>query len=403
MVYRTLNQSEIEILRPAEEYCFHIPSGDASYSAWIEHRLRAEDCRGIFGDDGRLKAGLINFPMQVYMAGAKLGMGGIAGVVSWPENRREGNVGRLLCSLLAEEKDRGVPLSGLFPFKQAFYRRFGWEVSSYWLMNHTPVDQFAPYRKQGGHVQRLMPGEADWRVLERIYASKFAGQYGYVVRETEHMWTNWVNPAWSGRKCHTAMWAPEPGAEPEGYVLYRFDKNDAGERELLVEELVGLSLAAERGLWGFIAQHDSMAKAVAYRTRRSYPLTHLLENTRAGKTTLEAGWMLRLVDLKAAFEQRPWPGAPDGRLTIGVTDSQAPWNAGTWSITFEGGHARVEAAPAETPELSAPIQVWNQVYAGAHSPSQCAASGQLASSSDRALKLLDRATWDTEMWYYEYY
>lgn len=55
-------------------------------------------------------------------------MGGIAGVATWPENRRGGLVSKLLSKALARMNEEGQVLSCLHPFSVPFYRKFGWEL-----------------------------------------------------------------------------------------------------------------------------------------------------------------------------------------------------------------------------------------------------------------------------------
>jgi len=401
MEYRAVKAEEILPLRRAEEYCFYISPAD--YDPFVERKMAPEHLRGIFGADGELKAGLINFPFKLYMGGARLGMGGIAGVVSWPEYRREGNAGEMLLRLLHEEKEKGVPLSTLYPFKQSFYRRYGWEVASAWLSHLIPMEQLSPYRRAEGAVRRFAPGEADWRALEAIYAAKYATGFGYMVRETETYYGNWVNQLWSkwGSIYHTALWYPAGERQAEGYLLYRIVKEEHHIFE--VKELVALTPAAERGLWGYVAQHDSQVNWVRHRTLRDYPVWHLVENTRDVKSTLNSGWMLRFVDIKAAFEERPWPGAPDGSFVIGVSDAHLPWNHGTFRLAFESGRCSLVPAPTEIPVLTADQRVWAQLYAGFVRPEAAVASGHFSCADEKAMCILSRATAGKEMWFYEFF
>lgn len=404
MEYRACRPDEIQQqLRRAAEYCFFVEPREND--GYIENRVKPECTRALFDNEGQLKAGLVNFPLELYMGGAKLRMGAVAGVVSWPESRREGYVGDLLVRLLAEERERGVPLSGLYPFKQSFYRRFGWEVAAAWVSHTVPLDLLGHHRGRPGVVQRFAPGQADWRLLEALYAARYAAEWGYVVRETDDYWANWGNPEWNppAMQLHTAIWRPTRTAEPEGYLLYRFAKDDQGHMLLAVKELVAVTPAAEQGLWGYIAQHDSQVRAVRFRTLRDYPLWHLVENKREVKSALDSGAMLRFVDLKPAFEQRPWPGTPNGALTLTVTDEHAPWNQGTWKVAFETGRATVSAVPAATSQLSVDITTLAQLYAGFVRPDQAAWSGRLQCSDPKALRLLAAATAGKELWYYEFY
>jgi predicted acetyltransferase len=400
--YREVAQAELRQFQNADAYCFGGSVAPAE-SPWAKRCMLPERTRAVFGADGQLKAALINFPFNVYMEGARVAMGGIGSVVSWPESRREGNVGLLMMRLLHEEHEKGVPLSSLYPFKQSFYRRYGWEVAAAWLEHEIPLEQLAPYRRSGGVIRRFAPGEADWRVLESLYASRFAGETGYVVRERAEHWDEFINPVWnpSAHHCFTALWLPAEGAAPEGYLLYRFAKTEQGERRLVIAELVARSAAAEQGLWGFVAQHDSQVQTVAHRTPRSFPLWHLVESTKDVKTELGSGWMLRLVDMAAAFACRPWHGAPDTAFAIGVADEHLPWNHGTFRLTFDAGRATLAPAPTDLPVIAADIRTWAQLYAGFIRPAQAAATGRLTCSDPAALLALEHATAGKEMWFCE--
>jgi predicted acetyltransferase len=121
------------------------------------------------------------------------------------------------------------------------------------------------------------------------------------------------------------------------------------------------------------------------------------------KTELRSGWMLRMVDLAAAFTARPWRGAPDATFAISVADELLPWNSGTFRLSFEAGHAALVPAPTEMPALAADVRTWVQFYAGFIRPSQAAATGRLTCTDPAALRTLEYATAGKEMWFYEFF
>jgi len=404
LTYRMLSRAEIDEYKAAESYCFMVPPD--VLEPYFQHKIKQEHTRGIVGPDGTLQVALTNYPFSLYIGGAKLGMGGIAGVVSWPEYRRGGLVGEMLRQCLRETREQGMPLSGLYPFKQSFYRQFGWEVAAAWVQHEIPVDLLRQFpRLATGVLRRYAPCEDNWAALATVYAKYASARRGYIVRETKEYWDAWINPPWAkpDHQWHVALWRPSAVAEPEGYLLYRLNKNDQGQWHLAIKELVALTLEAQQSLWGFVAQHDSQVKRVEIRLPREYPLWHLVENTHEVKSELKSGWMLRLADLKAAFEQRPWAGVPNGSLTLAVKDGQAPWNAGTWRIAFESGQVSVGKAEAEIADLSTDVGTLSALYAGFYRPEQCVTSGRLACSDAGALRLLAQAFAGEEMWYYEYY
>jgi predicted acetyltransferase len=399
MEFRRIRPDEVPLWRQFQEYCFHTEPAD--FDPWMANKFQIEHTRSLFTDGGQMAAACANYPWELHFEGARLGMGAIASVASLPENRRGGHVGRMIQHLIIEMKERGIPLSALYPFHQGFYRRYGWDVACSWIDHEIPVELLGHLRKYSGVIDRHLPGQADWREIAPVYRRWAASRRGYVARETEHHWRTAVYTTLPGRNWHTAVYRPSAGAEPEGYLLYRF-ANDAP-RKLQVRELVALNPAAERALWGFMANHDSQVKFVKLRQPRTWPLWHLVDHTDDVKSTMESGWMLRLIDLKAAIEARPWPGAPNGSLVIGVTDEQAPWNAGTWRLEFEDGRAAVNLAPAETPSLSANVQTWAQWYAGFIRPKQAVATGNLSGTDARSLALLAGATAGEEMFFFEFF
>lgn len=207
---------------------------------------------------------------------------------------------------------------------------------------------------------------------------------------------------WSKRKWHVALWSPEPGAAPEGYLLYRLDQHKE-KQTLIIRQVLAQSRAAELGLWGFVANHDSQVQQVHMRTLLQTPLTHLFDDTYEVESTLKHGWMLRLIDFKEAFEARPWSAMANGSVCVEVRDEHAPWNTGTWRITFEGGRAVVAAASAESPALSSDIQTWAQLYAGFVRPEVAAETGRLQVSNRAGLRLLNMATTGEPLFFPEFF
>ena len=62
------------------------------------------------------------------MSGQEWKMGGIAGVATYPEYRRNGYVKKLLIQALEKMRNDQQIVSLLHPFDIGFYRKFGWEV-----------------------------------------------------------------------------------------------------------------------------------------------------------------------------------------------------------------------------------------------------------------------------------
>ena len=86
--------------------------------------MKEEDVWGYFVND-RLASQLRLLPLAIWLNGVRYEMGGIASVATWPEYRRQGQVGKLLRHMLKVMRDKGMTVSMLHPFSFAFTANTG--------------------------------------------------------------------------------------------------------------------------------------------------------------------------------------------------------------------------------------------------------------------------------------
>jgi predicted acetyltransferase len=101
-------------------------------------------------------------------------------------------------------------------------------------------------------------------------------------------------------------------------------------------------------------------------------------------------WMLRLVDLAAAFAGRPYPTWVDGEVAFSVEDPVCPWNAGHWRLALEAGKAEL-ARTAAAPSGRARPRGLAALFTGFADPGMLAAAGLLAGFGADELALLRAA------------
>lgn len=89
--------------------------------------FRPEQQWGFFDEQGKLLSVLGLLPLEAWFQGKKLALGGIGGVATWPEARRQGCVGRLLSHALETMRKNGQSVSMLHPFSFPFYKKYGYE------------------------------------------------------------------------------------------------------------------------------------------------------------------------------------------------------------------------------------------------------------------------------------
>lgn len=117
-----------------------------------------------------------------------------------------------------------------------------------------------------------------------------------------------------------------------------------------IHELVYLHQEAWRGLWKFIADHDSMIETVKVSAPADDRLPFLLDDPRISQQLIPY-FMARIVDVQRFMEQYPFAAAAadsGSRLILRVSDAQADWNEGDFVLEADNeGRVSVEKRPKD--------------------------------------------------------
>lgn len=359
MELRQLKAEEYEQSISLSEYAFQYTLTPEQKEERKE-RFKPEQFWGIF-EEGKLQAKLTILPLKVYLQGKVLPMGGIAGVATWPENRRKGHVSKLLTQALKVMKDERQTLSFLHPFSIPFYRKYGWELYAEYKNYLISSKQFPTKLEYPGKVVR---DDKDISILNKMYQS-FASRYqGTLVRDEE--W--WKYSVLDNTK-HSAVYYSSDG-EPQGYVLYELK-----DKVLVCDEFVFLNEEARGALWTFFSNHDSRIEQVKLTmVPGNDDLPYMLPDPRVTQEVIPY-FMGRIVDVESFLQQYTFETGYRSELTIQIEDSAAPWNAGLWNISIdEQGLAKLTKLNGEKektpPDLIADIQVWTALFLGYKRPEQ---------------------------------
>lgn len=319
MEIRQLQATELEQHFQLSEYAFQYQL-TAEQRVLGAKRVAPEDIWGVF-IAGKLASKMVILPLETYIHGQAFAMGGIASVATWPEYRRQGLVAKLLTYGLQVMKEKGQSVSFLHPFSYPFYRKYGWEMHGEYLEWKVPVGEL-PKLKGQGRMVRSVPQDDTLQVLYHQFAQRFNG-----LLKRNSAW--WENRIFAGPDKLDVVIYHNKQNEASGYLLYRVRDN-----KFTVKEMVYLDQDSYRGLWEFIAQHDSMIEQVELRTHQQDPLPILSANPRF-EQRIVPNCMTRIVDVQAFLEQYPlqWQKVGGTKQTfVHVTDSWAPWNEGTFQI-----------------------------------------------------------------------
>ncbi|MEH7307285.1 GNAT family N-acetyltransferase [Neobacillus drentensis] len=269
-------------------------------------------------DKDILAAKLHIIPLNIFMKEAEWKMGGIAGVATYPEYRRNGYVKTLIVDSLKHMRDSHQIVSLLHPFDISFYRKYGWEVLSEKKKVTIEKMDLKFLDPQQGLIRRFSK-ETHNEEIEKVY-QQFCSQYtGMLKRET-----NWWKTHVYHEDSQIAVYYHSE-SEASGYILYRVK-----DRKMDVKELVALNHEARIGLWNFICQHDSMVETVTMNLASKDPFPYFLPQPKV-ETELYPYFMARVVDAEECLRRFPFIHENES-LFLHLEDSHAPWNNGSYLL-----------------------------------------------------------------------
>lgn len=342
--------------------------------------VKPEEMRGLFVD-GEMRASLRLIDLPHWFGAAPVGSGGLSAVATPPEYRRQGYIGRLLRATLTEIRDRGWPLSALYPFSFPFYKRYGWEQVVDNMHYTFPIERL-PSSASGGTWHAVLRStdfnsdpetggvsEDDLAALMGVYDAWVVGQNGPIVRDAR-WWRNQKLAVGRDKRPDAYLWRDADG-QPRAYVIYAFENlSSEWHRRLQVWDWAALDAPALRALLQFLRNHDSQAAEVRIAVPAATRFLALFDNPEF-KVEVDAGLMLRLVDVPAALTARLYPKAVQATVTLAVSDPVLDWNNGTFALTAADGVGH--AAPTTAaPGLTLSQRTLAQLYSGYLTPAEAA-------------------------------
>jgi predicted acetyltransferase len=265
------------------------------------------------------------FPTQLTLpGGGRVAVNAVSGVSVRPTHRRRGTLGRMIADDIARATERGDVACILIASEWPIYGRFGYGPAT-WKSNWTLRTRSMSFELDPtGSVEIVSPARAR-ELLPGIYARYAAAQPGEIDRP-DHRWefdlglVEWPGrPRWRGQ---VAIHRDADG-EPDGFARFHGEENwgDGGmpDHAMLVDELHGVTTAAEVDLWRFLAQMDLTAVIKAENRRALEPLPWYLADARAARPGGPSDFLwVRPLDVPGLLAARRYDR--DASLVLEVTD-----------------------------------------------------------------------------------
>jgi len=116
---------------------------------------------------------------------------------------------------------------------------------------------------------------------------------------------------------------------------------DTEEHRQTVYDYAALTPRAARRVLALLADHRMVFTATAWYGGDRDPLIWHLPEPRVNVVFFSA-WMLRIVDVAAALEQRGYASGAAGRLELEIADPALPDNEGRYTLEVQDGRGKVE-------------------------------------------------------------
>ncbi|MXY87391.1 MAG: GNAT family N-acetyltransferase [Dehalococcoidia bacterium] len=332
-------------------------------------------------DERELVATATLIPGGQWFGGRPIDGVAVSAVGVAPHRRGEGISKALMVEALRLMHERGAAISTLFPTTASLYRSVGYEMAGDYVKRTIPLTDLATANIDADvesftadDLQSLAPA---YDVLARLSSGSVARGEDWWERRR-------------GRTEHAdvrVFLVKVQVADGFGYVVMGAQPSERSFMDLRIDDLGAETGAVLRALGTAITRFGTVTGTVTA-FQPPWVLETLTDHGQRWKARESIPWMLRLVDLAKAIEQRGWPPVT-ATVALHVSDSALSHNNGRFELQVVDGKGTL--APGGPGTWRVDIRSLASWFTGWRSASQLASLGLLTSESGTAheLRVLD--------------
>jgi predicted acetyltransferase len=302
---------------------------------------------GLFRD-AQLIGGMVLFDFTMRLLSAKVPVGGVGMIAVDLLRKKEKVAYELVQFFLRHYRERGAPLTTLYPFRPDFYRQMGFGAGT--QMSQYRVQPADLPRGTKEHIVFLCADEKE--LLRDCYNRIMERRHGLMEKsdlELNGLFSNITNRIAAYKRDGRVL----------GYLVFSFKPGEQDNflvNDLVVRELFYETKEALAELFGFLHSQADQVRRVIFNTQDE-DFYHALRDPRNGSGNLlpdvyhesnaqGVGIMYRAIDTAGLFGQlRDHDfGGQDCRLKLAIHDSFFPENDGDTVIHFAHGRPSVRDA-----------------------------------------------------------
>jgi predicted acetyltransferase len=184
---------------------------------------------------------------------------------------------------------------------------------------------------------------------------------------------------------------PEPQAAGRRNAMVRFGNHYS----LFCQDLVWNDAASALGLLAYFANHRAFGVDLMWAGPFDEPLGWFLpeQDIRLDFSVL---WMLRLLDVRLAFESRGYPPGLTAELSMSIDDDTLSGSGGAIRLEISGGSAVVTAI--DRADMHVDIRTLAAIYTGWLSARDAVLTGRLLGATEGVIATLDAVFAGNKPW-----
>jgi len=300
---------------------------------------------------------------------------GVAGVAIAPVERGRGVGKQMMVEMLRGARERGFPLSTLYPATVTLYRRCGYERAGARFAIKMDPRHIEVGREPDVKIEEVVGLPDDVKALYQRSARK---TNGYLDRGP-YCWGRVTNP----RGLSTKTFIAKHDGKLEGYVVlsHLVGSNGSYPTNVAVRDLAAITPRATRALLRLLVEYRSLAEEVSWEGGVHDVFANVLPE-RYVTISLIDYFMVRVIDVAAALAARGYPRGASGGFTLELTDASMPENSGRYGVQLADGQVTVTRGGTSGPRVAVDERGLAALYSGFSQAHVLADVGWLESDED---------------------
>jgi len=370
---------EIVVLAGSDGY---YPKEKEKRVKWFERLVEASGSPFYYGAfrDGKMAGGMAIDSFEINVRSAMVRLSSVGMVHTDMLHKKEKVCKDMMEYFIQSNREKGVSLLTLTPFRPDFYKQMGFGYGSCLYQYRIPP---ASFPNKGSRECLSYIG------MERM--QDYLACVDRIVRKTHGMIKSFWTISGPFRDGHRVL-AYEQNGEIGGILAFSF----GGAREMVIDALLYEDTRALRAFCAFLHAQSDQFDRIAFSTPDPH-FYYILHDPTDGLKNLECCAsiihnMFRVIDVPGIFNELRGVNFNDQSavIEIAVRDSFCPQNAGSTFVAFADGRPRVSDAQSVDAKIDLDISDFSSLLMGAIDVRTLCRLGLAEIQSERELALLDR-------------